>query len=66
MDWDLTDAEFLCVASTIEERYILDVAIHVRRPVLAATAVVTGRAKARPLPPGTRSNPGLRGQAPQR
>ena len=41
---DLSDTELLYVAPTIDERSICDVAIHVHRPVLAATAVVTGRA----------------------
>ncbi|MEZ4861386.1 MAG: hypothetical protein R3C14_08770 [Caldilineaceae bacterium] len=41
---DLSDTEILFVAPAIDERCIRDVAIHVHRPVLAATAVVTGRA----------------------
>lgn len=40
----LSDAELLFAAPVIDERCIRDVAIHVHRPVLAATAIVTGRA----------------------
>ncbi len=40
---DLTDTQLQFSAPTIDARSILDVAIHVHRPVLAATAVITGR-----------------------
>lgn len=40
---DLTDAQVNFAAPAIDTRSILDVAIHVHRPVLAATAIVTGR-----------------------
>lgn len=50
---DLTDSQVAFSAPAIDARSILDVAIHVHRPVLAATAIVTGREwPARPPWPG--------------
>ena len=40
---DLTDSQVTFSAPVLDARSILDVAIHVHRPVLAATAIVTGR-----------------------
>ena len=40
---DLTDPQINFSAPAIDARPIVDVAIHVHRPVLAATAIITGR-----------------------
>lgn len=40
---ELTDTHLLYCASTIDERPLREVAIHVERPVLAATAIVVGQ-----------------------
>ena len=41
--YDLTDTQINFSAPTIDARSIRDVAIHAHRPVLAATAIITGR-----------------------